>query len=142
MTDEFFAVHEEIHAPADEFGSPRDDVFRSSSEFFDDVALNGDKIKKERKERSSFRRIMLYASCSLVLTVAVTTAVTGSYIWGGYSSEDSGYEYEHEHEEEYDYELDDDYYYKYDDEQIIDDGHDHNDPFEGHGSIFDDNGKD
>ncbi|MBO7403086.1 MAG: hypothetical protein J6U10_08860 [Lachnospiraceae bacterium] len=118
MADEFFEVKDEFFAPGAEFETSSGELFKgASSEYFDHAAAGSFSENDKHGGRVHFRRMMLYASCSLVLTVAVTTAVTGGGLWGGSSSDDSGYdyEYEYEHEHEHEHEFDDYEYDNYED---------------------------
>ena len=111
MTDEFFRVNEEFYTPAEEFSAGEKELFDGAkSEYFAIGDTDGKSAPETGKKGGpvSFKRVMIYAACSLVMTVAVTTALSGSFIWGNPSS--SGEEYEYDYEDEpgsrYEYELD------------------------------------
>ena len=111
MTDEFFRTDEEFFTPAGEFPTGSGELFNGAeSEFFatGDSDVSSAAAIGKKGGFVSFKRVMLYAACSLVMTVAVTTAVSGSFIWGNPSSSEEEYEYDHEDEpgSRYEYELD------------------------------------
>ena len=91
MVDEYNTFSGEYTAPAEEYfhsGAAEVSEAKGSSEFYEHRA----DPKREEKQKAAkvFKRVMMYASCALVLTVAVTRAsMHGGYIW---SDNDSSYE--------------------------------------------------